>query len=446
MRGRDGPGDGFDSTEWVAGFFDRESFHETMAGWAKTVVTGRARLGGIPVGVIMTEERTMQKTQPADPASPTSTEVVSNQAGQVWFPDSAHKTATAVNDFAGEELPLMIFANWRGFSGGKTDMYNEVLKFGAQIVDALVDYTHPVFVYLPPYATLRGGAWAVLDPTINAEVMEMYADPRARGGVLEPAGIVSIKYRNPDLIKTANRLDHVLRSLQAKLSIAKRANSKQEITTLETSIAARQKAVLGTYLQIATHFADLHDTPGRMLAKEVINGTVPWRRARSFFYWRLRRRLAEFALRKHVLSQIADKTKDQCGSLIKQWFLESQSKSTAAVSSQPAWKQYAFSGNSFNQTTSGGSDGKISSSEDMKSYEKMWKDDKHVLAWLNDSSAIIDTKINDLRSTSIASQICELGKTLPSAAIEGLIQMMSGMDPSARQSMIQNFSDKLQRL
>jgi hypothetical protein len=76
----------------------------------------------------------------------------------------------------------------------------------------------------------------------------------------------------------------------------------------------------------------------------------------------------------------------------------------------------------------------------------MWKDDKHVLAWLNDSSAIIDTKINDLRSTSIASQICELGKTLPSAAIEGLIQMMSGMDPSARQSMIQNFSDKLQRL
>jgi acetyl-CoA carboxylase/biotin carboxylase 1 len=366
MRGRDGPGDGFDSTEWVAGFFDRESFHETMAGWAKTVVTGRARLGGIPVGVIMTEERTMQKTQPADPASPTSTEVVSNQAGQVWFPDSAHKTATAVNDFAGEELPLMIFANWRGFSGGKTDMYNEVLKFGAQIVDALVDYTHPVFVYLPPYATLRGGAWAVLDPTINAEVMEMYADPRARGGVLEPAGIVSIKYRNPDLIKTANRLDHVLRSLQAKLSIAKRANSKQEITTLETSIAARQKAVLGTYLQIATHFADLHDTPGRMLAKEVINGTVPWRRARSFFYWRLRRRLAEFALRKHVLSQIADKTKDQCGSLIKQWFLESQSKSTAAVSSQPAWKQYAFSGNSFNQTTSGGSDGKISSSEDMK--------------------------------------------------------------------------------
>jgi acetyl-CoA carboxylase/biotin carboxylase 1 len=30
-----------------SGFFDRESFVEIMSGWAKTVVCGRARLGGI---------------------------------------------------------------------------------------------------------------------------------------------------------------------------------------------------------------------------------------------------------------------------------------------------------------------------------------------------------------------------------------------------------------
>ena len=39
------------------------------------------------------------------------------QAGQVWFPDSAHKTARAITDFNREELPMLIFANWRGFSG-----------------------------------------------------------------------------------------------------------------------------------------------------------------------------------------------------------------------------------------------------------------------------------------------------------------------------------------
>jgi acetyl-CoA carboxylase carboxyltransferase component len=41
-----------------------------------------------------------------------------SQAGQVWFPDSAFKTAQAIQDFDREDLPLLIFANWRGFSGG----------------------------------------------------------------------------------------------------------------------------------------------------------------------------------------------------------------------------------------------------------------------------------------------------------------------------------------
>ncbi|KAL3204964.1 hypothetical protein MRX96_041086 [Rhipicephalus microplus] len=56
------------------------------------------------------------------------------------FPDSAYKTAQAINDFNREELPLFVFANWRGFSGGMKDMYDQVLKFGAYIVDALHTY------------------------------------------------------------------------------------------------------------------------------------------------------------------------------------------------------------------------------------------------------------------------------------------------------------------
>lgn len=56
--------------------------------------------------------------------------------------------------------------------GGTRDMYQEVLKFGAQIVDALVEYKSPVFVYIPPGGELRGGSWVVIDPTINPEQME----------------------------------------------------------------------------------------------------------------------------------------------------------------------------------------------------------------------------------------------------------------------------------
>lgn len=85
-------------------------------------------------------------------------------------------------------------------------MYEQVLKFGAYIVDGLREYKQPIIVYIPPFGELRGGAWVVIDPTINQfGNMEMYADPDARGGILEPEGIVEIKFRVKDLIKTMHR-------------------------------------------------------------------------------------------------------------------------------------------------------------------------------------------------------------------------------------------------
>lgn len=145
---------------FLSGLFDKNSFEEALGGWARTVVVGRARLGGIPVGVIGVETRSVENVSPADPANPDSIEQVTNEAGGVWYPNSAFKTAQAIKDFNnGEQLPLMILANWRGFSGGQRDMYNEVLKYGSYIVDALVKYEQPIFVYIPPFGELRGGSW-----------------------------------------------------------------------------------------------------------------------------------------------------------------------------------------------------------------------------------------------------------------------------------------------
>ena len=103
---------------WESGFFDKGSWTEIMRPWAQTVVTGRARLGGIPCGIIGVETRTVELHLPADPANLDSEAKTVSQAGQVWFPDSAYKTAQAIKDFNREQLPLFIFANWRGFSGG----------------------------------------------------------------------------------------------------------------------------------------------------------------------------------------------------------------------------------------------------------------------------------------------------------------------------------------
>src|SRR5271155_564944 len=209
------------------------------------------------MGVIAVETRTIENVVPADPANPDTVEQVIMEAGQVWYPNSAFKTAQAINDFnRGEQLPLIIFANWRGFSGGQRDMYNEVLKYGSYIVDALVKYEQPVFVYIPPFGELRGGSWVVVDPTINPQYMEMYADEDSRGGVLEPEGIVGIKFKKERQLETMARLDPVYGDLKKK--IEDQSLSREDQADIKAKMTEREKLLLPIYTQISLQFADLH--------------------------------------------------------------------------------------------------------------------------------------------------------------------------------------------
>jgi acetyl-CoA carboxylase carboxyltransferase component len=56
------------------------------------------------------QTRTVNVEVPADPANADSNTQLLSQAGGVWFPDSAYKTAQAIRDYDQEGLPLIIFA------------------------------------------------------------------------------------------------------------------------------------------------------------------------------------------------------------------------------------------------------------------------------------------------------------------------------------------------
>lgn len=73
--------------------FLKTTLFKIKSGWGKTVITGRARLGGISVGVIAVETRSVFVEIPADPAAPDSQAKCIQQAGQVWYPDSAYKVS-----------------------------------------------------------------------------------------------------------------------------------------------------------------------------------------------------------------------------------------------------------------------------------------------------------------------------------------------------------------
>lgn len=376
--------------QWHGGFFDKGSFTETLAGWAKSVVVGRARLGGIPMGVIATENRTAEAIKPADPADLSASEAVKQEAGCVWFPNSAYKTAQAINDFRTEDLPLIIFANWRGFSGGQRDMFDEVLKYGALIVDAFVKFKQPVFVYIPPHAEIRGGAWVVLDASINESVMEMYASAdNARGGVLEANGAASVKYRTKDMLATMHRLDEKLKSLDAELQGRVCDIERQEV---RDAIKEREQALLPVYEQISVQFCELHDTPGRMKAVGVIERAVEWETARSYFYWRLRRKLAEFDLRKKVLETYQVGRGDtvisavEASRLIKSWFLE----------------------------TPGATDA-------------LWGDDKAVLSWMAQQNEQLEMKIMKLNKENVVQEVFDVMTSGGATATIGTAGIVEGI-------------------
>ncbi|XP_027431410.2 acetyl-CoA carboxylase 2 isoform X2 [Zalophus californianus] len=307
---------------WQSGFFDHGSFKEIMAPWAQTVVTGRARLGGIPVGVIAVETRTVEVVVPADPANLDSEAKIIQQAGQVWLPDSAYKTAQAINDFNREKLPLMIFANWRGFSGGMKDMYDQMLKFGAYIVDSLRQYKQPILTYIPPYAELRGGSWVVMDSSINPLCIELYADKESRANILEPEGTVEIKYRKKDLVKTMRRIDPAYKKLVEQLGMSELSDKDRK--DLEGQLKAREDLLLPIYHQVAVQFADLHDRPICMLEKGAIADILEWRTARTFLYWRLRRLLLEDQVKQEILQASSELSHVHIQSMLRRWFVETE--------------------------------------------------------------------------------------------------------------------------
>lgn len=126
-----------------------------------------------------------------------------------------------------------------------------MVKFGAYIVDGLREYKQPIMVYIPPFAELRGGAWVVIDPTINESYMEMYADPESRGGVLEPEGVVEVKFKLKDLLKTMARIDPVIQGLREKLS--KPELNPTEKRSLEQQLNQREDLLAPMYRQVYKH-------------------------------------------------------------------------------------------------------------------------------------------------------------------------------------------------
>jgi len=279
------------------------------------------------------------------------------------------------------------------------DMFDQVVKFGAYIVDALHHYKQPIMVYLPPFSELRGGSWVVIDPSINPGKMEMYADPTARGGVLEPEATVEIKYRAREIRRTMERLDPEMSRLSEQLLVSTLPDERSD---LEARVKNREELLAGVYHQIAVHFAELHDTPVRMKEKGGVRAIVPWKESRRFLYWRLTRKIVETRLSQQVQAINPALEDSQVEAMMKRWFVE-----------------------------------------DHPAQPHLWEDDRLVADWLDgqldqDTRSVSQDNLKMLKREVLLATVKNLS---PDLAQELGIRLVERMTPEKRAEFIENISN-----
>ena len=238
----------------------------------------------------------------------------------------------------------------------------------------------------------------VIDPTINPDQMEMYADEDSRGGVLEPEGIVGIKYRREKQLETMARLDPTYGKLRAQLNDKNLSHEAQ--SDIKVKMTQREKLLGPVYLQIALQFADLHDRAGRMEAKGTIRMPLQWKNARRFFYWRLRRRLSEEVLIKRL---VAASSQDK------------QSPNATASKEQHL---------AMLKTWSGMLD---------KEFEK---DDRKVAEWYESHRKDVYTRIDAYKADAVSKKVAELLMGNKEGGLKGVREVLSLVPTSERDALV----------
>ena len=221
--------------------------------------------------------------------------------------------------------------------------------------------------------------------------MEMYADEDARGGVLEPEGIVNIKYRRDKQLETMARLDQTYGDL--KRSLTSPGLSADELSDIKVKMTAREELLLPVYTQISLQYADLHDRAGRMEAKGVIRQPLQWKNARRFFYWRLRRRLNEESiLKKMAAVSLRNKeiTREQNLEMLQAWT-------------------------------------RIGPFE---------QDDKAVAMWYEENRKEVHSKVEALKSEGVAYDVASLLRGNKEGGLKGIKNMLSMLPIEEKESVL----------
>jgi acetyl-CoA carboxylase carboxyltransferase component len=152
-------------------FLDAGKIDEFQADFAKEMICGTARLGGILVGVIA-NSRGMSKGKAGEPP----------RFGGIVYTESAEKTAYFIDNCDRHSTPLLFVQDVSGFMVGAEAEHSGIIRAGARFVEAMATATVPKIVLTINHAS-GAGYYAMAGQGFDPDFI--FSLPTGRMGVME---------------------------------------------------------------------------------------------------------------------------------------------------------------------------------------------------------------------------------------------------------------------
>ena len=152
-------------------FIDEGGIDEFQTDFAKEMICGTARIGGILVGVIA-NSRGMSKGKPGTPP----------RFGGIVYTESAEKTAYFIENCDRHSTPFLFVQDVSGFMVGAEAEHSGIIRAGARFVEAMATATVPKLVLTVNHAS-GAGYYAMAGQGFDPDFI--FSLPTGRMGVME---------------------------------------------------------------------------------------------------------------------------------------------------------------------------------------------------------------------------------------------------------------------
>jgi 3-methylcrotonyl-CoA carboxylase beta subunit len=161
----------YDARAMLDCLLDAESFDEFQADYAKEMIVGHARLGGISIGVIANNRGLI----PNGPGKPP-------KFGGIIYTESAEKTAYFIETCNRHGTPLLFIQDVSGFMVGLEAETSGIIRAGARFVEAMATANVPKIVLTINHAS-GAGYYAMAGQGFDPDFI--FTLPNGRMGVME---------------------------------------------------------------------------------------------------------------------------------------------------------------------------------------------------------------------------------------------------------------------